>query len=210
MEIQLNQIVPIPLKDMKLSDSEIWNQKFSFQSSNYYQIVAPSGTGKTTLLHILYGERKDFSGDISYRLKNDALSDLDLLRQSHISMVFQDLMLFEELTALENVLIKNQILNYRSDEWIQQAFDQLGILNKKNSLVGTMSRGERQRVAIIRALCMPFQFLLLDEPFSHLDELNEQKAAALINDAVEELNAGIILVNVQPDNYFKYSHQLKL
>ena len=78
----------------------------------------------------------------------------------------------------------------------------LGIENKLNKLVRTCSYGEQQRVAIIRALQQPFDFLLMDEPFSNLDDANRKKAMELIEEAVSKRNASIILADLKRLDFF--------
>ena len=88
--------------------------------------------------------------------------------------------------------------------------DQLGIGNKLNKLCSTCSYGEQQRVAIIRALQQPFAFLLLDEPFSHLDDNNRKKAMDLMEAEATERNASIILADLKPISFFKAGSTLHL
>ena len=86
----------------------------------------------------------------------------------------------------------------------------LGISNKLNNQVKTCSYGEQQRIAIIRALQQPFEFLLMDEPFSHLDENNRKIATALIEEEAAKRNAGIILADLKRVEYFKADRILHL
>jgi len=79
----------------------------------------------------------------------------------------------------------------------------LGIGNKLDKKCGTCSYGEQQRIAIIRSLQQPFDFLLLDEPFSHLDEQNRSIAMQLIEEEATERKAAIILADLKPIEYFK-------
>ena len=74
----------------------------------------------------------------------------------------------------------------------------------------TLSYGERQRIAIIRALIQPFDWLLLDEPFSHLDSENARKAAALISAEVLARNAGMIVTSHGANSFFEYDSTLTL
>lgn len=77
------------------------------------------------------------------------------MRRSHISHLFQELRLFPELTAMENIQIKNKLTGFKSEKQILEWFDMLGIGDKTNSLIGRMSFGQQQRVAMIRALVRP-------------------------------------------------------
>jgi putative ABC transport system ATP-binding protein len=86
----------------------------------------------------------------------------------------------------------------------------LGIYEKKVSLASTLSYGERQRVAIIRSLLQPFDWLLMDEPFSHLDNMNIEKAVNLIGEVVATNNAGLLLADLEKNDYFRYHKKLFL
>ena len=86
----------------------------------------------------------------------------------------------------------------------------LGIENKLNKLLRTCSYGEQQRVAIIRALQQPFEFLLMDEPFSNLDEANRKKAMELIEEEASKRNAAIILADLKKLDFFTADHIIYL
>jgi ABC-type lipoprotein export system ATPase subunit len=81
----------------------------------------------------------------------------------------------------------------------------LGIKHIMNQKAGICSYGEQQRVAIIRALMQPFEWLIMDEPFSHLDIANTEKAAALIASECSVRRAGFILTDLDEDTNFSYT-----
>ncbi|MBU3744498.1 MAG: ATP-binding cassette domain-containing protein, partial [Sediminibacterium sp.] len=93
---------------------------------------------------------------------------------------------------------------------IEVMAETLGIANLLDTKAGICSYGEQQRAAIIRTLSQPFQWLLLDEPFSHLDIQNQQKAIELIQTVIESKKAGLILLDLEPDNHFSYTQFLQL
>src|SRR5690606_1149836 len=160
---------------------------------------ASSGKGKSTFVNILYGIRKDFDGEISINGRDISLLTLDEwieLRRDKISAVFQDLQLFPDLTVWENLQLKNSLTQHQTDERINEMLNILGIGNKKQQSCGTLSLGQQQRVAIIRALLQPFDLLLLDEPFSHLDEHNAALALELILEETERNKGGFILTTL--------------
>ena len=206
MQIKLQQIIPTFIETEKISGSQIWNSDVVFNSGQKIEIVAPSGSGKTSLIHFLYGLRKDYNGSILY--DNHSISSFDAekfatYRQQNISIVFQDLRLFAEQTVLQNVEIKRQLQPYHAESKIEAMAKRLGIQNKLHKLCKTCSYGEQQRIAIIRSLQQPFNFLLLDEPFSHLDEANRQKAMELMEEETAARNAGILLADLKAIDYFK-------
>jgi len=213
MQISLQQIVPTFIEEEKISQSQIWNSNVVFNIGEKIQIIAPSGSGKTSLIHFLYGLRKDFNGTIQYdnnSIKNFDAEAFAIYRQQYISIVFQDLRLFTEQTVLQNLDIKRQLNPYHAEGKIEAMAKRLGIENKLNKLCSTCSYGEQQRIAIIRALQQPFNFLLLDEPFSHLDESNRKKAMELMEEESAVRNASIILADLKAIEYFKADRTLDL
>ena len=213
MQIQLQQLVPTFIESEKISNSQIWNSNVVFKPGEKIQIVAPSGSGKTSLIHFLYGLRKDYTGSITY--DNTAISNFDAekfaaFRQQNISIVFQDLRLFAEHTVQENLDIKRQLNPFHTESKIAAMAKRLGIENKLDKLCKTCSYGEQQRIAIIRSLQQPFDFLLLDEPFSHLDENNRKKAMELMEEEVTLRKASIILADLRAIEFFKADKTLNL
>jgi ABC-type lipoprotein export system ATPase subunit len=206
MQIKLQQIVPTFIEEEKISRSQVWNNAVVFSAGEKIQIVAPSGSGKTSLIHFLYGLRKDYNGSIVYNNRSIAgfsAEDFALHRQQFISIVFQDLRLFPEHSVLQNLEVKRQLHPFHTEDPIAAMAERLGIGNKLHKLCKTCSYGEQQRIAIIRSLLQPFQFLLLDEPFSHLDENNRKKAMELMEEEAAARNAAIILADLKPIEYFK-------
>lgn len=215
MEIKLQQVIPIPLKEkILLKNSDVWNKEICFNEKEWVKIRAASGTGKTTLIHFLYKLRTDYEGKIFYdnqslsQIKNNSLAEF---RQQKISIIFQDLRLFYNLTALENIQL-NRVLQdaLYTEERIFEMAEQLGITHILHQPARLCSYGEQQRVCIIRALIQPFKILLMDEPFSHLDIANTAIAAKLIADECKKQNAGFVLTDLDDDEHFNYSKLLNL
>ncbi|MBL7713200.1 MAG: ATP-binding cassette domain-containing protein [Chitinophagaceae bacterium] len=208
MHLQIEQLIPIPLQENVLArESGIWNKALSLSAPDYISIQAPSGTGKTTLIHCLYGVRTDYSGNILWQGKNlrqCSAEELATLRAKDLSVIFQDLRLFPELTAWENLMVKQQLTPGIDEKEIEDWMKRLGIGHKKNAPGKTLSYGEQQRLAIIRALIQPFQFLLMDEPFSHLDQRNTQIARELILEIVQRNKAGLLLADLDQNDFFPY------
>ena len=215
MQLELQNIIPIPLKDRLLQrDSDLWNMNLQFEQGAFVKIKAPSGVGKTTFIHIIYKLRKDFEGDILWNKNNLSLikpDELALLRQRHISIIFQDLRLFPDLTARENIELKRVLQQplYESS-MIDNMAEQLGIASILNQKASMCSYGEQQRIAIIRSLMQPFDWLIMDEPFSHLDKNNIDKASALIDAECKKRNAGFIVTDLEDDEHFKYTQLLNM
>lgn len=180
----------------------------TFDKGETVFIQAPSGTGKTTLIHILYGLRRDYEGVVKWGgsvLADTKEEDFASLRSGSISVIFQDMRLFPELTAWENIEIKRKLTNTVTEAQAGEWMDRLGLNDKRNSAGSTLSYGEQQRIAIIRALMQPFEWLLMDEPFSHLDHANAQKAISLISEVVAQHKAGFVMADLDANNYFPYT-----
>ena len=213
MQIFLQQVVPDFFEIDKATDSQLWNQTLSFSTGENVHIVAPSGSGKTSFIHFLYGLRKDYSGKILYDnndIKSFDAEKFSTWRQKSISIIFQDLRLFTQQTVLQNLEIKRLLSPYHKESRITDMAKRLGIESKLSKLCSTCSYGEQQRIAIIRALQQPFDFLLLDEPFSHLDENNRQKAMELMQEEASERKAAIILTDLKKIDYFQAERVLYL
>lgn len=205
MQITIKQLAPVFLEKEKIQRSEIWNKDISFSKGEKIQLVAPSGSGKTSFVHFLYGMRKDYTGTVSLNGKEIGAMDAEQvasMRSRQMSIVFQDLRLFTDHSALQNIRIKRELAPFAEDRITEMA-ERLGIASKLGQHAGICSYGERQRMAIIRALQQPFDFIVLDEPFSHLDEANSQKALALIEEEAAKRNAGIILADLETVPFYK-------
>lgn len=213
MQISLQKIFPSVFTEENISASQVWGQQVIFEKGTHVHIVAPSGSGKTSLIHFLYGLRKDYEGNIIFNNENAKNVDAEktaLWRQQHISIVFQDLRLFTEQTVLQNLEIKRMLNPFHKESSITTMAKRLGIESKLDKLCRTCSYGEQQRIAIIRALQQPFDFLFLDEPFSHLDEVNRIKAMQLIEEEAAVRNASIILADLKEIEYFKAEKMLMM
>ena len=208
MFIQLNDLLPLYFDPSKKTSSEIWGKQLTFQNGEYIKIVAPSGSGKTSLIHFFYGLRTQFSGTVLYDtipVKEINKEQLALLRKDSISIVLQDMRLFNEETAFDNINIKRQLNPYHAPEKIEEMASRLGIKDKLHFKCKTCSFGEQQRIAIIRSLMQPFDFLLLDEPFSHLDNKNSETAMELMLEEAKSRNAAIIFADLERIDYFPFT-----
>lgn len=208
MRLQLRNLLPTYFPENRKATSEIWGKDLLFEKGDLVKIIAPSGSGKSSLMHFLYGIRNEYEGSVSYN--NDTIStfaaeDFARYRKDHISIVFQDLRLFPEQTVQQNLEIKRQLNPYHGPEKISEMAERLGIGDKLNSKCRICSYGEQQRVAIIRSLMQPFDFLLLDEPFSHLDDNNSKKANELMVEEAEKRGAAIIFADLERIDYFPFT-----
>jgi putative ABC transport system ATP-binding protein len=206
-------VIPTPLQEI-LPPEAIWNHDIKFVTGQTYQIIAPSGRGKSTLIGLLAGLRGDYSGQIHINNRNIqqfTTQDWANWRATGASFVFQDLRLFPNLTALQNIQLAQNISQpIATIHAIEQWADQLQIKHKLMQLCGELSFGQQQRIAILRALAKPFQWLMLDEPFSHLDPNNTQLAWQLILEIAQQRKAGVIITSLNPYTNILCDHTLSV
>lgn len=199
--------------EVPVSLSQVWLQNIEFVRPNYYMVEAESGTGKSSLCSYIYGSRGDYHGKILFDGRD--VSELTIeqwceLRTRSLAYLPQEMQLFPELTVLENIEIKNRLTGCKSREWILEALERLEISVKADVLAGKLSVGQQQRVAIIRALCQPFDFILIDEPVSHLDQRNNNIVAHLIQEEAQSNGASIIATSVGNKINIPITHTYKL
>lgn len=208
MLIELNNLKPQYMSESEVAGSDIYLQpSVRFEQGHRYMVCARSGHGKTSLLNFIYGSSSHYDGTV--RFHDDDSTPLERRRRK-LSYLFQDLRLFPELTALENILIKNNLTEFKSTAQIEAMLDRVLAPEKKHQPVATLSLGQRQRVAAVRALCQPFEFLLMDEPFSHIDHESAQDVAALVLSEVETQGAGLIVTALDPIDLFPFDTTLNL
>lgn len=214
MRLSISHLEPELLSEPHISfNAAVWQQERVFHQGEQVLVSGPSGSGKTLLLQLLYGLRKDFSGKLYWSVYNMAEINriqLSQLRAASLSMVFEDLRLFNDLTVWENIDIQRRITDtvsaYDAEKWLEK----LGLLNKLEQKVSNLSPGEQQRVAIVRALAQPFEWLLMDMPFSRLDFYNKQKAIELIKEIAGLTRAGVIVTSLADNDDFVYDKKIML
>lgn len=213
MEIRLEHIVPKPFAG-SVSEHQVWGQDFTFHPNNNYLLTAPSGKGKSTLLHILHGSRNDFTGTLWLNEKNSATfrpAEWAAYRSGKIAVVFQDLRLFPQLTGSENLRIPHLIhKNPNFDEEQNKYAAILGMDVHLDKKCGILSLGQQQRVALIRALLQDFSWLLMDEPFSHLDRANQEIASELIHEVLAKKKASMIVSSLGIETPLNFTERIEL
>ncbi len=172
-------------------------------------IIGKSGSGKSTLLHIAGGLDSPSEGKV-YCNGTD-FSSLDDKRRSelrnlHIGFIFQANLLLEDFNALENVMAPALISGKKVSECrprAEQLLERLGLKDRMNHLPGQLSGGEKQRVAICRALMNEPEVILADEPTGALDEENAAEVENLLLDLVKEEGRSLLLVTHNQDFAYK-------
>ena len=209
--IRLQQTLPQVFADRDAIVSEVWHRDLTFEKGKRYLIEAASGTGKSSLCSYIYGYRNDYQGIINFDARNIrslSVAEWVNVRRHSLSLLFQELRLFPELTALENVLLKNQLTGHKKKKDILSLFQATGLADKVHEKAGRLSLGQQQRVAFVRCLCQPFDFILLDEPVSHLDDSNNGILSRLLQEEAAKQGAGIIVTSIgrhmEVDYDFRY------
>ncbi|MEW6429191.1 MAG: ABC transporter ATP-binding protein [Thermodesulfobacteriota bacterium] len=163
-------------------------------------IVGSSGTGKTTLLHILGGLDRPDSGSVSYFGKDifrQSNGFLDRFRNRTIGFVFQFHYLLPEFTALENTFMPGLIAGLPKKEITTAArriLERVGLGERTGHKVGELSGGEQQRVAVARALVMEPKILLADEPTGNLDPATGNGVFDLLQELNRDMGLSTVMV----------------
>lgn len=213
-EIVLKKALPVVFEERRsLINSDVWLKELSFKKGETVLIEADSGTGKSSLCSYIFGYRKDFTGQICFDstdINKLKVKDWVELREKSLSILWQELRLFPELSAWENVMIKNNLTHFQTEQQISSWFELLGIADKKDSKIGRMSFGQQQRVAMIRSLCQPFDFIFADEPISHLDDKNSSIMGQILLSEAKRQGAGVIVTSIGKHMELDYTKVLKL
>ncbi len=209
----MKQTLPEVFAGRDTITSDVWHREVAFEKGKTYLVEAASGTGKSSLCSFIYGYRKDYQGIICFdgeNVRSYPVRRWVELRKQSLSMLFQELRLFSELTAWENIRIKNQLTGHSDKKQVREWFERLGIADKWDQKIGRMSFGQQQRVAFIRALCQPFDFIFLDEPISHLDDGNGRVMSEILQEEARKQGAGIIVTSIGKHLELDYDRVLKL
>ena len=172
---------------------------FRFQAGESYLLSGPSGSGKTTLLSLLGGLDYPSSGKIFYddlEISGLSLPQLGELRRQKLAFIFQDYVLFDELTVLDNVALAVQIAGVEEKEAERQArewIERVGLADRLDHHPYQLSGGEKQRVGVARALVKQPQILLADEPTSNLDDENRTVICKALIEYHRETEATLIV-----------------
>ena len=193
--IELNNIKPFNISLASIDNPKtIWNTQTELIQNNQYQVIASSCSGKSTFLKILNGTSFNYKGEVKVgNILLDIYQPDELLkiRRTLIHTVFQGLKLFDELTVWENLLLACD--NKKDQNIARDLIKKFSIHDKIDVAINKISYGQKQRVAIIRALLGSFEWILLDEPFSHLDDKLSELILQEIIEISKNQKAGLII-----------------
>ena len=202
MPCDMNKLIEvISLKRIYLeADTEVGALKdvsFSVYPCDYLSIVGPSGAGKSTLLHLIGGIDTPtqgtvlFKGEDIYKMNRKRRA---LWRNKNIGFIFQFYHLIEELNVLDNILVASFEDRKFSFKKAQELLKYLGIKERENFFPSQLSGGEKQKVAIARALINEPDLILCDEPTGNLDKESQERVMELLRKLNEEKKKTIVLV----------------
>lgn len=202
--ITLTDLLPnvfIGMEDTeRIRHSQVWEAgRVALQRGCKICVQAESGCGKSSLLSFIYGNRSDYRGRIDFNGQDTHTFGVEQwcdLRIRHLALLPQEMRLFPELTVMQNIELKNSLTHHKTTAEIEELLARFGIAEKRDVRLGLLSIGQQQRVALIRTVCQPFDFVFLDEPVSHLDATNNRIAASIVEEEAAKQGAGIITTSV--------------
>ncbi len=178
------------------NDFHIENLSFKITQNEICLLKGASGSGKSTLLNIISGLKKPDNGNII--LNNNVLnSESEFINpeKRNIGYVFQDFALFPHINAEKNI---KYAMSINENVLFDRLSNELSLSNHLSKMPYELSGGQQQRVAIARAILMKPNLLLLDEPFSNLDQKNISSAQDLIKNILNEFKIPCLLVSHNP------------
>lgn len=198
-EITLSGLLPRVFSREELAFSEVWRSQLRLHRGGRYLVESASGGGKSSLASFIMGARTDYEGKILFDdtdISTLKTAEWQELRRENLAYLPQDLGLFPELSAFDNIRLKIEISGFSDIQKAEEWMERLGVDNRRDFPAGKLSVGQQQRVALIRTLCQNFDFILLDEPVSHLDEANNRIAAAIVEEEASRQEAGVVVFSV--------------
>ena len=180
------------------------NINFTIKENEKIVIFGRSGSGKSTLLNLLSGLDTYTEGQISYKniSYDNQQNKLSHLRKKNMGFVYQFHHLLKEFTALENVALSSMIIGMSKKNSLSKAADILkkfGLFNRLHHFPSQLSGGEKQRVAMARALINEPDLIFLDEPTGNLDNLTSKEVINYLNACANEFKSSIIVATHDPE-----------
>ena len=213
--ISLQGVLPVVFNGQVPSDpvSDVWGTDLLFERGKSYLIKAASGRGKSSLCSYIYGLRDDYEGVICFDgqpLPKVESGRWDAIRQNELGVLFQDLRLFADLNAVDNVMIKAGLTGYCNEKKTVSMLSELGLADRLDRPIRLLSFGQQQRVAFVRMMCQKADFWLLDEPVSHLDHGNATIMVQMLEQEISRTGTGLLVTTIGHDLPYNYDKILML
>lgn len=213
--IRLQGVIPDVFNGQVPSDpvSDVWGTDLLFEKGKSYLIKAASGRGKSSLCSYIYGLRDDYQGSLMFDESPVPAIESDrwnTIRQQELGVLFQDLRLFGDLNAVDNVMIKAGLTSFCDEKKAVEMLCELGLSDRLDRPVRLLSFGQQQRVAFVRMLCQKADFWLLDEPVSHLDAGNADIMAQMLKREISQSGTGLLVTTIGHDLPYDYDKVLML
>ena len=201
----------IQIEDLQFSygesDFSLQVPELAVASGETVAIVGPSGSGKTTLLNLIAGNATPASGKVTtngYEVSGMHDAARRDFRVSNVGLVFQEFELLEYLSVLDNILLPYRInRTLKLDADVRQRAgtiaERVGIADKLGRHANQLSQGEKQRVAVVRALVVEPPLLLADEPTGNLDPVNKDRVLEILFQYAGENAATLVTVTHDHD-----------
>jgi len=195
------------------------NVNITINEGEIISVIGPSGAGKTTLINILSTLSKpDKTNDCSiyidnYDILNSNNNNLSKFRNEKIGFIFQFHELLPEFTSIENIILPNLIKGFTKIESYENAkklLDKIGLKDKANLYPNQLSGGEKQRVAVARALINNPKIVFADEPTGNLDSKNANELNKLFFELRKKFNNTFVIVTHNEEFANKSDRKIKL
>jgi putative ABC transport system ATP-binding protein len=174
------------------------NINLTVHQGEFVAIVGASGSGKSSLLHLLGGVDQPTSGQVlidGIDLYTKSETELALIRRRKIGFIFQSYNLIPVLSAEENMKLPMLLENSQVDEtYVEELLDMLGLTERRHHLPSQLSGGQQQRTAIGRALINKPSIILADEPTGNLDSKHSQEIMNLLAYSVKKYNQTLVMI----------------
>ena len=177
---------------------------FSIKENEKIVIYGRSGSGKSTLLNLLSGLDTYSDGEISYKnyKYDNQHKQLTKLRRESMGFVYQFHHLLKEFTSIENVALGSMVSGENKKRSLEQAseiLDKFGLSERLNHFPSQLSGGEKQRVAMARALINKPDLIFLDEPTGNLDKDTSKEVINYLNQLADDFKSSIIVATHDPE-----------
>lgn len=173
------------------------------RAGEFVAVTGPSGCGKSTLLTVLSGLEMPTQGSIKisgHDITTSSEQELAEVRNRDIGFVFQSFHLVASMTALENVAFPAELAGLENaEERAARLLDKVGLSDRSQSFPHQLSGGEKQRVAICRALVNQAKLIFADEPTGNLDTSNGEQVLELLTSLQKEEGSSLVLVSHSPE-----------